>query len=49
MSWREAKGYFAKNDIPILPVGSNEEHGPANPLGTDHLIAKGIAESGRAR
>jgi len=44
MSWREAKEYFAKNDIAILPVGSNEEHGPANPLGTDHLIAKGIAE-----
>jgi len=44
MSWPEAKEYFAKNDIAILPVGSNEEHGPANPLGTDHLIAKKIAE-----
>jgi creatinine amidohydrolase len=44
MSWPEAKRYFAENDIAILPVGSNEEHGPANPLGTDHLIAKGIAE-----
>ena len=44
MSWSEAKQYFAKNDIAILPVGSNEQHGPANPLGTDHLIAKSIAE-----
>ncbi len=44
MSWPEAKRYFSKNDIAILPVGSNEEHGPANPLGTDHLIAKAIAE-----
>jgi creatinine amidohydrolase len=44
MSWTEAKEYFAKNDIAILPVGSNEQHGPANPLGTDHLIAKAIAE-----
>jgi creatinine amidohydrolase len=44
MSWVEAKGYFAKNDIAILPVGSNEQHGPQNPLGTDHLIAKAIAE-----
>lgn len=44
MSWPEAKEYFAQNDIAILPVGSNEQHGPANPLGTDHLIAKGIAE-----
>lgn len=44
MSWTEAKEYFAENDIAILPVGSNEQHGPQNPLGTDHLIAKAIAE-----
>lgn len=44
MSWSEAKEYFSKNDIAILPVGSNEQHGPANPLGTDYLIAKAIAE-----
>jgi creatinine amidohydrolase len=44
ISWPEAKEYFAKNDLVILPVGSNEQHGPANPLGTDHLIAKSIAE-----
>jgi len=44
MSWSEAKEYFTKNDIVILPVGSNEQHGPQNPLGTDHLIAKAIAE-----
>lgn len=44
MSWTEAKEYFSKNDIAIIPVGSNEQHGPQNPLGTDHLIAKAIAE-----
>jgi creatinine amidohydrolase len=44
ISWLEAKKYFAKNDIAILPVGSNEQHGPQNPLGTDHLIAKALAE-----
>jgi len=44
MSWVEAKEYFVKNDIAILPVGSTEQHGPANPLGTDHLIAKALAE-----
>jgi len=44
MSWAEAKEYFTKNTIAILPVGSNEQHGPQNPLGTDHLIAKAIAE-----
>jgi creatinine amidohydrolase len=45
MSWTEAKDYFAKSDIAILPVGSNEQHGPHNPLGTDHLIAQAIAEA----
>jgi creatinine amidohydrolase len=44
MSWPDAKTYFSKNDVAIVPVGSNEQHGPANPLGTDHLLAKGIAE-----
>jgi len=44
MSWTEAKGYFTKNDIAILPVGSNEQHGPQNPFGTDHFIAKALAE-----
>jgi creatinine amidohydrolase len=44
MSWVEAKEYLSKNDIAIIPVGSNEQHGPQNPLGTDHLIAKAIAE-----
>jgi creatinine amidohydrolase len=44
MSWTEAKGYFTQNNVAILPVGSNEQHGAQNPLGTDHLIAKAIAE-----
>jgi len=44
MSWTEAKEYFTQNNVAILPVGSNEQHGPQNPLGTDHLIAEAIAE-----
>jgi creatinine amidohydrolase len=44
MSWLEAKKYFSEKDIALIPVGSNEEHGPQNPLGTDHFIAKAIAE-----
>lgn len=44
MSWPEAKEYFMKNDVVILPVGSNEQHGPHNPLGTDYLIADFIAK-----
>ena len=43
MSWTEAKAYFMRKDIVIVPVGSNEQHGPQNPLGTDHLIAETIA------
>jgi len=49
MSWNEAKEYFTKNDVAIVPVGSNEQHGPQNPLGTDHLIAKAIAEEAAKR
>lgn len=49
MSWYEAKEYFTKNDIAIVPAGSNEQHGLANPLGTDHLIAKSIAEEAAKR
>lgn len=45
----KGKEYFGKNDIAILPVGSNEQHGPHNPLGTDHLITKAIAEEAAKR
>ena len=44
LSWVEAKEYFAENDAVILPVGSTEQHGPQNPLGTDYLIARALAE-----
>lgn len=49
MSWVEAKEYFSQKDVVILPVGSNEQHGPQNPLGTDHLIAEAIAEEAAER
>jgi creatinine amidohydrolase len=49
MSWMEAKKYFTENDVAILPVGSNEQHGPHNPLGTDHLIAGALAEKAAKR
>jgi creatinine amidohydrolase len=49
MSWVESREYFMKADIAILPVGSNEQHGPQNPLGTDHLIARAIAEEAAKR
>jgi putative transposase len=47
-SWKSAGRYFAGSDIALLPVGSTEQHGPHNPLGTDHLIAYALAlEAGR--
>jgi creatinine amidohydrolase len=33
----------ASSDIVVLPTGSTEQHGPHLPLGTDALIANGIA------
>jgi len=49
ISWVDAKEYFSKNDAVILSVGSTEQHGPHNPLGTDHLIAKTLAEEAAKR
>jgi len=49
MSWAEAKKYFAENDVAVFPVGSNEQHGPHNPLGTDHLIAQALAQEAAKR
>ncbi len=42
-SWPEAGKLFDETDVAILPVGSTEQHGPHNPLGTDHLIAARMA------
>jgi creatinine amidohydrolase len=42
MTWEEAKGAL-KDRIVVIPVGSTEQHGPQNPLDTDHMIAEGLA------
>jgi len=39
ISWEEAGEAFKETDVVILPVGSTEQHGPHNPLGTDYLVA----------
>ncbi len=49
LSWVGAKKYFHSNDIVLFPVGSTEQHGPQNPLGTDHLIARCLAEEAAKR
>jgi len=43
MSWVEFRSAMTDNDLIIFPVGSIEEHGPHNPLGTDYIIAKKAA------
>jgi len=48
-SWVRAKEYFQASDIVLLPVGSTEQHGPQNPLGTDFLIARSLAEEAAKR
>lgn len=45
--WSDADD--AETDIALLPVGSTEQHGPHAPLGTDALIASGIASAGADR
>lgn len=49
MSYEEASDYFSKGDIAILPIGSIEQHGPANPLGTDSIIADALAKEASRR
>jgi creatinine amidohydrolase len=43
ISWKEAEGLLKGVDTAILPVGSTEQHGPHNPLGTDHLVAAALS------
>lgn len=42
MSWPEIKSAIEKGKIPILPVGSVEQHGPHLPLITDAFTAFSI-------
>ena len=43
MSWFDLKGTITEDTVAVIPVGSTEQHGPHNPLGTDHMIAERIA------
>jgi len=44
-SWVKAREVLRKVKVAILPVGSVEQHGPQNPLGTDYLIAWELAKA----
>ncbi len=43
ITWTDARDYFSRCDTVILPVGSTEQHGPHNPLGTDFLNAEAVS------
>lgn len=45
ISWSEAEKVFREVDVTLLPVGSTEQHGPHNPLGTDHLVAAALSRA----
>ncbi len=44
MSWVDAEEDLRKAGVALLPVGSVEQHGPQNPLGTDYVIAWELAK-----
>ncbi|MEM2127834.1 MAG: creatininase family protein [Candidatus Bathyarchaeia archaeon] len=44
ISWTDAEELFKRNDVALIPVGSTEQHGPHNPLGTDHLVAGALSK-----
>jgi len=43
ISWTDAEKLFKETDVALIPVGSTEQHGPHNPLGTDHLVAAALS------
>ena len=45
ISWTDAEKLFKETDVALIPVGSTEQHGPHNPLGTDHLVAAALSRA----
>lgn len=43
MSWPQVAEHLGRGGLAIVPVGSTEQHGRHLPLGTDTLIATGLA------
>jgi len=43
MTTLDVKSYLENKNIVLIPVGSVEQHGPANPLGTDFFIAQHVS------
>jgi creatinine amidohydrolase len=43
MTWPQALAAFKRTSFVVVPTGSNEQHGPHLPLGTDFLVARELA------
>ncbi len=42
-TWAEIEGFLARSKTVVIPIGSNEQHGPTGLLGTDWLCPEIIA------
>src|SRR5579863_6271185 len=42
-TWAEVEAYLARSKTVVIPIGSNEQHGPTGLLGTDWLCPEIIA------
>lgn len=45
-TWPEIEAYLARSKTVVVPIGSNEQHGPTGLLGTDWLCPEIIAHHG---
>src|ERR671915_92545 len=43
LTWPEAKEAFAAAEVVLIPLGSNEQHGPGMTLATDIALATAVA------
>lgn len=48
-AWPDLDTYFAEESLALVPLGSTEQHGPALPEATDHLIAESFAREAAER
>ena len=45
MTWEELRDLDKRSTVAIVPVGAVEAHGPHLPVGTDVVIAEGMARA----
>src|ERR1700748_1573574 len=43
-TWAEVEGFLTRSKTIVVPIGSNEQHGPTGLLGTDWLCPQIIAD-----